>query len=153
MESCCWCLMASMNSRRCRTWNRLRRSPCTWLVTRCSRDTREAFVKLVSPPPAVGEGGIHGFTVYDEVLAPASTLQAMRDLEIDAAVLVGPDWPFVEVGGEHGLDEVVRRYRDRPELPFVFVQAPPGIGSILVTRRGSGRSLHSIPRAVRASDT
>ena len=94
------------------------------------RSIREARVSSAGS----WRGGVHGFTVYDEVLAPLSTLQAMRDLEIDAAVLVGPDWPFVEVGGEHGVDEVVRRYRDRPELPFVFVQAPPGIGSILVTR-------------------
>ena len=79
-------------------------------------------------------GGLHGFTVYDEVLAPTSTLEAMRELEIDAAVLVGPDWPHVAVGGGYGVDEVVRRYRDRPELPYVFVQAPPGIGSMLVTR-------------------
>lgn len=78
-------------------------------------------------------GGIQGLTVYDEVLAPAATLDAMGDLEADAAVLVGPDWPKVAVRGEYGVDEVIRRYRDRRELPFVFVQAPPGIGSILVT--------------------
>lgn len=78
-------------------------------------------------------GGVQGTTVYDEVLAPAATLDAMGDLEADAAVLVGPDWSMVAVRGNHGVDEVIRRFRDRRELPFVFVQAPPGIGSILVT--------------------
>ena len=80
-------------------------------------------------------GGIQGLTIYDEVLAPRAILEGIKGADADAAVVVGPDWPLVSVQGDHGVDAVVRRYRDRPELPYVFVQAPPGIGSILVTPR------------------
>ena len=97
-------------------------------------DHQESIREARVSSAANWRGGIHGLSVYDEVLAPGSTLGAMREFQMDAAILVGPDWPCVAVGGDHGVDEVVRRYRDRPELPFVFVQAPPGIGSILVTR-------------------
>ncbi|MAD77774.1 MAG: hypothetical protein CMJ51_00200 [Planctomycetaceae bacterium] len=78
-------------------------------------------------------GGIQGLTVYDEVLAPGPTLEALEAMEADAAVLVGPDWALVAIDGDFGVDEVVRRHRDRPSTPLVFVQAPPGIGSCLVT--------------------
>ena len=67
------------------------------------------------------------------MLAPAATVEALKAVEADAAVLVGPDWTLVEIDGGFGVDEVVRRFRDRPELPFVFTQAPPGIGTCLVT--------------------
>lgn len=78
-------------------------------------------------------GGIQGLSIYDEILCPSVARAALARMEADAAVLVGPDWPFVAVRGDWGVDAVARRFRDRPELPFVFVQAPPGIGSVLVT--------------------
>ncbi|MEE2971534.1 MAG: 6-hydroxymethylpterin diphosphokinase MptE-like protein, partial [Planctomycetota bacterium] len=96
-------------------------------------DRQIAFRAGRANAPTAWRGGIHGLTVYDEVLAPAATLDALRAVEADAAVLVGPDWTCLAVEGGYGVDEVVRRFKDRPELPFVFVQAPPGIGSCLVT--------------------
>ncbi|MAC18934.1 MAG: hypothetical protein CMJ23_04500 [Phycisphaerae bacterium] len=83
--------------------------------------------------PSAWRGGIQGLTVYDEILAPGPILEAVDALQADAAVLVGPDWCLVAIDGEFGVDEVVRRHRDRPSLPLVFVQAPPGLGCCLVT--------------------
>ena len=80
-------------------------------------------------------GGIAGLTCYDEVLAPSATLAAMKRFDINAAILVGPDWPLVTVLGENGCDALVRRHRTRPELlRVVFNQSPPGLCGVLVER-------------------
>lgn len=94
--------------------------------------------------PTSWRGGIQGLTVYDEVLAPGPTRDALVAAEADAAVLVGPDWPMVPVLGAFGVDAIVRRWRDRPELPYVFVQAPPGLGTFLAPR-GLLESLAATP--------
>ena len=79
-------------------------------------------------------GGIHGLCAADEVFAPAATAQAMADGDLHAALLVGPDWSFLPVAGEAGIDRVVRRYREQPRLECVFNQAPPGMGGMVVSR-------------------
>jgi len=80
-------------------------------------------------------GGIAGATVYDEVLAPRPTYEAMQRLGITAAVIVGPDWPLVGVTGEDGCDALIRRHRTRPDLlRIVFNQSPPGMCGVLVER-------------------
>ncbi len=90
--------------------------------------------------PTSWRGGIQGLGVWDEVLAPAPTVQALAAVEGDAAILVGPDWPFIPVRGDHGIDATIRRWQDRPELPFVFTQAPPGLGAFLAQPQpGSGQ--------------
>ncbi|MDZ4829968.1 MAG: 6-hydroxymethylpterin diphosphokinase MptE-like protein [Phycisphaerae bacterium] len=89
-------------------------------------------------------GGIAGMSVYDELLAPAPTMRAMQRLELTAAVLVGPDWPCIQVDGDGGCDALVRRHREAPDrLSIVFTQSPPGLCGVLldyglIERLGSG---------------
>src|SRR5262249_48653089 len=61
--------------------------------------------------PACWRGGLGGFTVYDEVCAPASMLAVMEENAIDGAVLVGADWCVID---PTLIDEVVARFRQRP---------------------------------------
>ena len=80
-------------------------------------------------------GGIAGMTVFDEVLAPQSMAELMEQEEIDGAILCGPDWPLVEVLGTGGIDEMIKRWREHEgRQPFIFTQAPPGLGSCLVSK-------------------
>jgi hypothetical protein len=54
---------------------------------------------------------------------------------LSAVVLVAPDWPFIEIGAEHGLAAVINRHRQRADrLDLVFTQACPGLGSCLLDR-------------------
>ena len=81
-------------------------------------------------------GGIAGMTAFDEVLAPQSMHAVMEREDLDGAVLVGPDWPLVEISGHGGIDPMVDRWRasgGRHEL--LFSQSPPGLGACLVSRR------------------
>ncbi|MFM1832960.1 MAG: hypothetical protein RLZZ461_1276 [Planctomycetota bacterium] len=108
-------------------------------VHRCGRSvfppSHEAIRAARAATPSSWRGGIHGLTVFDEVLAAAPSLAALTVVEGDAAVLVGPDWPMLPVLGDHGVDAVIRRWRDRPDHPFVFVQAPPGLATFLAPKR------------------
>ncbi len=94
--------------------------------------------------PLSWRGGIHGLTVFDEVLVAGPSLAALDSVNGDAAVLVGPDWPMLPVRGGHGVDAVVRRWRDRRDQGFVFVQAPPGLSTFLAPR-GLLESFASMP--------
>ncbi|MHC4447065.1 MAG: motility associated factor glycosyltransferase family protein, partial [Planctomycetota bacterium] len=79
-------------------------------------------------------GGIAGMSVYDEVLCPQVMHPILERLGLSAALLVGPDWPLVDVSTDHGCDAVVARYRDHPERHnLVFTQAPPGMGGCLIS--------------------
>ena len=81
-------------------------------------------------------GGIAGMTVFDEVLAPQSMAALMEREGIDGAVLCGPDWPLVEIHGRGGIDDLIDRWRElEGRRPFVFTQAPPGLGGCLVSRK------------------
>lgn len=111
---------------------------CPVTVHRCGTSvfppSHEAIRAARAASPNSWRGGIHGLTVFDEVLAARPTLEALVAAAGDAAVLVGPDWPMVPVHGDFGVDAVVRRWRDRPDQPFVFVQAPPGLAASLASR-------------------
>ncbi|MAJ46102.1 MAG: hypothetical protein CMJ57_02080 [Planctomycetaceae bacterium] len=81
-------------------------------------------------------GGISGMTVFDEVLAPQSMSELMERQQIDGAVLCGPDWPLVEIHGRGGIDELIDRWRElEGRRPFIFTQAPPGLGGCLVSKK------------------
>lgn len=81
-------------------------------------------------------GGISGMTVFDEVLAPQSMAALMEREQIDGAVLCGPDWPLLEIHGSGGVDELIDRWRElEGRRPFIFTQAPPGLGGCLVSRK------------------
>ncbi len=97
-------------------------------------ESHEAIRVARASTPLSWRGGIHGLTVFDEVLVPGPSLAALDAVQGDGAVLVGPDWPMLPVHGDHGVDAVVRRWQDRRDQPFVFVQAPPGLSTFLAPR-------------------
>ncbi len=77
-------------------------------------------------------GGLGNLSCYDEVLCPAAAGPAMARLGIDAAVVVGADWAFVDPAL---VDAVVARYRElASRSQLVFSQAPPGLGACVVGR-------------------
>ncbi len=108
------------------------------IVHRCGQavfpPSHEAIRAARSATPLSWRGGIHGLTVFDEILSAGPSLAALNAVQGDAAVLVGPDWPMLPIHGDHGVDAVVRRWRDRPDQPFVFIQAPPGLTTFLAVR-------------------
>ena len=80
-------------------------------------------------------GGICGLTAYDEVLAPKAMLAAMERFDMTAGVVVGPDWPLVQVDGIGGCDALIERHRVRPsEIRIVLTQSPPGLSGALIER-------------------
>lgn len=83
--------------------------------------------------PTSWRGGPLNLGIHDEVLVPGHSSDALRVVEGDAIVPIGPDWPLIPIRGDHGIDAVVRRWRDRPSGGLVFVQAPPGLGASLVS--------------------
>ncbi|MCP3903452.1 MAG: DUF115 domain-containing protein [Planctomycetes bacterium] len=80
-------------------------------------------------------GGIGGASVYDEVLWPQAMREVMERRDLDAGLLVGPDWPLVDVSSDTGCDALAERHREHPDRHrLVFTQAPPGIGACIVGR-------------------
>lgn len=78
--------------------------------------------------PTSWRGGIGGMSIYDEVLCPQIMSQVMKKRELTAAIIVGPDWPLVDVSSEAGCDAVIERHLQMPDQHgLVFTQAPPGL--------------------------
>jgi hypothetical protein len=77
-------------------------------------------------------GGLGGLTCYDELCNPGTAAAALKDLDLDAAVLVGADWALVDPAL---VDAVIERYLERPsKYRVTFTQAPPGLAGCLVDR-------------------
>jgi hypothetical protein len=73
-------------------------------------------------------GGIAGMSIYDEVLCPKIMSEIMQRRGLTAALIVGPDWPLIDVDSPEGCDAVVRRHLENPrQHSLVFTQAPPGL--------------------------
>jgi len=82
--------------------------------------------------PNCWRGGIGGATVYDELIVAGPMLEAMEAHAIDAALIVGPDWPMVDI---ELCNAVIGRHRENPEsYPLTFSQAPPGVCGIVIAR-------------------
>jgi hypothetical protein len=78
-------------------------------------------------------GGLGGTSIFDEIADPAALTDLMSRLDIDAALLVGPDWCLVD---PELCDQLVARFREDPEnRRMTFSQAPPGIGPCVLDRR------------------
>ncbi len=89
--------------------------------------------------PTAWRGGIGGMSIYDELFNPPLLTEVLEQHHADAAVLVGPDWPLVDIESESGVDAMVDRHRRVPkQLGFMFTQAAPGSGACLVSRRVVG---------------
>ncbi len=85
---------------------------------------------------ACWRGGLGGATIFDEVLDPAQTAPVMERLGVDAALLVGPAWCFVDPAI---CDEVIRRHSQNPDqYRYVFSTAAPGLGACVISRRMMG---------------
>ncbi len=78
-------------------------------------------------------GGVAGLTACDEVLCPHVMAPIMERRGLGAALLVGPDWPLVDVSEETGCPALVERFRELDDARrLVFSQGPPGIGACVV---------------------
>lgn len=78
-------------------------------------------------------GGIGGMTIFDEVLAPTHMAAAMDELKLDAALIVGPDWPLLDWSDSTGCDALIDRYLEQPDSHrLVFSQSPPGLCGVLI---------------------
>ncbi|MCH8344333.1 MAG: DUF115 domain-containing protein [Planctomycetes bacterium] len=79
-------------------------------------------------------GGIAGMSIYDEVLCPKVMSRIMQQQSLTAALLVGADWPLVDVSAEGGCDAIIARHLELPQRHnLVFNQAPPGLCGCVVT--------------------
>lgn len=79
-------------------------------------------------------GGIAGVSIYDEILCPIVMRDIMERRDLTAALLVGPDWPLVDVSAASGCDAVIDRHLQFPEHHnLVFTQAPPGLCGCVVS--------------------
>lgn len=77
-------------------------------------------------------GGIAGLTCFDELFDPWQLQKIMERRNLDAAVLVGPDWCLVDPSL---VDAIVERHLEHPDaLRLTFTQAPPGLCGVLVDR-------------------
>jgi len=77
-------------------------------------------------------GGVANLSTMDECFAadPFATLMAER--HVDAALLVGADWPLVDPAL---TDVVIARHREDPKnLRLVFTQAVPGLCGSVISR-------------------
>lgn len=78
-------------------------------------------------------GGIGGMTIFDELIAPSHMDAVMQELQLDAVVVIGPDWPLVDWTEQTGCDALVARYLEQPQAHrLVFTQAPPGLCGVLI---------------------
>ena len=90
--------------------------------------------------PMCWRGGIAGLSMCDEVLCPRAMHEVMARRGLDAAVIVGPDWPLVQVTDDGGIDALLARHRTCPDkLDLVFTQSPPGLGACLISTKLMGQ--------------
>lgn len=81
---------------------------------------------------ACWRGGLGGATVFDEALDASNTARALEELQLDAALLVGPAWCMVDPAV---CDAVIERHAQNPEqYRYVFSTAAPGLGACVVSR-------------------
>lgn len=81
---------------------------------------------------ACWRGGLANQSVYDEVFDPAALRSLARTHQLDAILLVGPDWSAVEPSL---CDQILARHATNPEHSrFTFTQAPPGLCGCVLSR-------------------
>lgn len=77
-------------------------------------------------------GGIANQSIYDEVFDAAALDEVSRRLDLDAVLLVGPDWCMVDPAL---CDAVLERFRrNAGRSRFTFTQAPPGLCGCVLSR-------------------
>lgn len=94
----------------------------------------EAIAAAREWSPNCWRGGITGVTIYDELLCPQVMSAVMKDRKLTAALLVGPDWPIVNVISENGCDALIQRHSEYPKQnSIVFSQCPPGLCGCVIS--------------------
>jgi hypothetical protein len=82
---------------------------------------------------ACWRGGLGGLTAFDEALWPGATTRALRDADLDAALVLGPEWALIDPAL---CDAMIERYREVPTAHrLTFSQAAPGLAPALVDLR------------------
>ncbi len=82
---------------------------------------------------ACWRGGLGGLTAYDEVLWPGVATRVLRESELDAALVLGPEWALVDPAL---CEAIIERYREVPTAHrLTFTQAAPGLVPALVDLR------------------
>lgn len=77
-------------------------------------------------------GGVGQLSVFDECFEPGLFASALRERGLDAAVVVGADWPLVDPAL---VSACVERMREDPAgLRLTFAPAPPGLGACVAAR-------------------
>ncbi|MEM7229177.1 MAG: radical SAM protein [Planctomycetota bacterium] len=96
----------------------------------------EAFGQARRWAPQSWRGSIGGTSIYDEYLVADAAMVALNETGGTHAVMVGPEWVFMNVTGDGGLDDLIARERASiAESNITFTQAPPGFGACLVSKR------------------
>lgn len=85
-----------------------------------------------APAWACWRGGIAGATIFDEVFDPRIVQALLKNHNLDAAVLCGPDWCLVDPAL---TDAIIERHLSAPDQRRIcFTQAAPGLSPCLVSR-------------------
>lgn len=81
--------------------------------------------------PRAWRGGPGGMTCYDELLPAAPLAAALEQVRAESALLVGPDWPWIDIAL---CGDLLKVHLHHPaEMPMVFSQAAPGLAGIAVS--------------------
>ena len=80
-------------------------------------------------------GGIGGLTIFDEIICPKIMAEVMEQHDLDAALVVGPDWPLLDPSEETGCDALINQFQQLPDRrQITFSQAPPGLMGCVVSK-------------------
>ena len=75
-------------------------------------------------------GGLADLSCYDEALCPRLVAPHLASRAIDAALVLGPDWCFVDPAL---ADAVIARHLERPDVNLLtFTQAAPGLAPCVI---------------------
>jgi hypothetical protein len=99
------------------------------------RRERDGIAAARAFQPWSWRGAIAGMSAFDEALPPTLLPTVLDRHGLSAAMVVGPDWPFIDPSDAHGVNAVIRRHKQRADrLDLVFNQTCPGLGSCLLDR-------------------
>ena len=82
---------------------------------------------------ACWRGGLGAMTCYDEVFDPRRVSRVLELHSLDAALILGLDWCFIDPSI---CDALIERHAENPEVhPLAFSQAAPGLSGLVIGAR------------------
>ena len=82
--------------------------------------------------PTSWRSGIANLAVFDEALEPASCADIVESRNLDAAIIIGPDWCAIDPAL---TDALIERHTEHPDgHRITFSQAAPGLCGLLIDR-------------------